>query len=195
MVQMGLPGNRRVGITSELEYLDFEDMAALERRFYDDEFISPAAESYEWYRAYPTSVVAARNLESGKVIGFVNLFPVRRGVGEALLAGTFNDAGLTVEDIAGLDEAGAVLFFCCVVLDEAYRGQGLLRQLVATAVEPYRDAVGRMDFVVADTVTPHGARLMERFGLEFVCASDHDSRIYRAPLCSFIDHIDASCAC
>ncbi len=192
---MGRPGNGRVCIASELEFLDFEDMAALERRFYDDEFITPAAESYAWYRAYPASVVAARSTEGGKVVGFVNLFPVRCEVGEALLAGTFNDAGLTVGDIAGLDEAGAVLFFCCAVLDEAYRGQGLLRQLVATAVEPYRDAVGRIDFVVADTVTPHGARLMERFGLEFVCTSDHDSRIYRAPLRSFIDHIDASCAC
>ena len=180
-----------VHIAEKLGIDDFFEMASLERRFYGDEFITPPEEAWEWYRAFPGSVVAAKDLQTGRVAGFVNLFPVRREVGDALLAGTFNDAALTVADIAGAG-VPATLFFCCAAMDEGYRGNGLLRRLVWTALEPYRELAGVVDLVVADTVTGDGACLMERFGFGLVGDSDHGSRVYAQPFPEFVDRVDAA---
>ncbi len=178
-------------IADELEISDFYRMAALERRFYGDDYITPPEESWAWYKEFPESVVAARDVQTNDIAGFVNLFPVSAEIGDALLAGTFNDAELTVEDIAGPEDA-ATMFFCCAVMGEGYRGKGLMRSLVHRALEPYRGLSDKIPYVVADTVTGDGARLMERFGFEFVRLSDHGTRIYAQPFSRFVDRVDAS---
>lgn len=184
-------------VVRSLVRADFDAMARLEARFYGEEFITPAEESYAWYVRHLHSVVAARTPCGCGIAGFVNLFPVRPGVGEALLAGRFNDAGLVADDIVpleGLRASGArgnktTMFLSCVVIDPKFRGRGLLRRLMGRAVEVYRPYMASLGHVVADTVTPDGARLMERYGFMFQRPSDHGSRIYAQPFDVFANHV------
>ena len=47
----------------KLTFEDFEKMHSLENKFYDEEFITPAEEAYEWYVKYPYSVTVAKDGE------------------------------------------------------------------------------------------------------------------------------------
>ncbi len=88
-----------LGIASPLGRADFDDMAAMEARFYGEDLITPAQEAWRWYERYPFTTLACREA-CGRIAGFVNLFPVREAVWEWLLRGAFNDADLTVDDVA-----------------------------------------------------------------------------------------------
>ncbi len=77
---------------------DFDAMAAMEARFYGEDLITPAQEAWRWYERYPFTTLAGRDA-CGRIAGFINLFPVREPVYEALIAGVFNDAELSVEDV------------------------------------------------------------------------------------------------
>lgn len=170
-----------------LTMADFEAMEALEAACYGTAYITPAAEAYAWYCRDPRTTVAAADA-AGMIVGFVNLFPVRRQVFAALLAGTFNDSNLTADDIAETPAgAGAPpldLFLSCIVVAEAHRGTGLSFALLRRAAAQY--APYRCGWVVADNVTAAGERLSRRCALSFVRESDHGSRIYAGAWPAFL---------
>ena len=143
---------------------DFDAMAAMEAHFYGEDLITPAEESWNWYERYPFTIVAARG-EQTEIAGFVNLFPVSESVYVALLAGAFNDANLTTDDVVdpwaqGADSAPLHMFLSCVVVDTPWQGSGLAYRLVARAAEQYAQFAARIADIAIDTATPDGAGLV-----------------------------------
>ena len=175
-----------------LTYRHFEQMFDLERSFYAEEFITPADEAWQWYVQHPHSVAVA--MDGERLAGFVNLFPVRQELYDAIVAGEFNDADLVADDIASLreladSEQACQMFLSCIVIDAAYRGQGLTHALLKAAAEPYVPWADQLEGIAIDTVTKDGARFAERLGFRFVQESSHDSRIYEQDFKSFIQNI------
>ncbi len=164
---------------------DFQAMAALEAACYDERYITPAAEAYAWYCREPRSTVVA--VDGAALAGFVNLLPVRGEVYAALLAGTYDDSGMTAADLAPAPEGAGLpqvyLFLSCIVVDAAYRGTGLSFALLRRAAAQY--ARCRVARVVTDNVTAAGERLSDRCGLAFVCDSDHGSRVHAGDWATF----------
>ena len=179
-----------VSLLQQLRYAHFEQMAQLELQFYGEEFITPPHEAHKWYQRYPYTVVAAAH--NDKIVGFVNLFPVKKHIADALRAGVFNDHFLTldgVEDIyAGADSA-LHMFLCCVVVDEAYRAQGLTRVLLKAAAAQYADVAHRCADVITDNVTPDGEAFSQRYGFRLLRCSDHGSAIYTQPWADFVQKL------
>ena len=183
-------------VLDDLTLDDFEAMARLEARYYGEDYITPAAEAFAWYRRFPDTTVAVGD-RRGRIAGFVNLFPVRDGVYAALRAGTFNDRDLTVDDMVVPGEGGRApaadpapralhMFLSCIVVDEAYRhGGAVSHALLREAVRRYGLVEGRADAVLVDTVTSEGARFARRWGFAPVCASDHGSQVFEQPYADF----------
>ena len=172
---------------------DFDAMAAMEARFYGEDLITPAEESWHWYERYPFTIVAARG-EQGEVAGFVNLFPVSEGVHAALLAGAFNDANLTTDDVVdpwaqAADFELLHMFLSCVVVDAPWQGSGLAYRLVARAAAQYADFAASIADVTIDTATPDGAGLARNLGFTSVCPSDHGTQIWQSTWENFLAHI------
>ncbi len=172
---------------------DFDAMAAMEARFYGGDLITPAEESWNWYERYPFTIVAARG-EQGEIAGFVNLFPVSESVHVALLAGAFNDANLTTDDVVdpwaqGADSAPLHMFLSCVVVDTPWQGSGLAYRLVAQAAAQYADFAAHIADVTIDTATPDGAGLARNLGFTPVCPSDHGTQIWQSTWENFLAHI------
>ncbi|MBE6418102.1 MAG: GNAT family N-acetyltransferase [Akkermansiaceae bacterium] len=168
-----------VRILADLDDAHFEQMAQLERLYYGEEFITPPQEAYSWYVRFPYTVVAAADAD--KVVGFVNLFPVKSFIYEALRAGRFNDHFLTsdgVEDIRTAADTPLHMFLCCIVVHAAYRAQGLTRLLLQQAVAQYAPVRHRCTEVVTDNVTAAGERFSRRYGFRLLCQSNHDSAVY-----------------
>ena len=169
----------RARVLAGLEAAHFEQMAQLERLYYGEEYITPPAEAFAWYRRYPYTVLAAADAD--KVVGFVNLFPVKSFIYEALRAGRFNDHFLTsdgVEDICTAADTPLHMFLCCIVVHAAYRAQGLTRLLLQKAVAQYAPVRHRCTEVVTDNVTVDGESFSRRYGFRLLCRSDHGSAVY-----------------
>ena len=188
---------------------DFDAMAAMEARFYGEDLITPAQEAWRWYERHPFTALAARDA-LGRIAGFVNLFPVRAAVYEALLAGAFNDADLTADDVADpwqVAPAGARracpcpapdladaparppalhMLLSCVVVDAPWQGGGLAYRLVARAAAQYADVAPRISDVLIDTATPAGAKFARNLGFVPLCASDHGTLVWRCGWQAFL---------
>lgn len=175
-----------IRIIHQLTPQHFYDMEALELQFYDAEFITPPEESRRWYEHHPHSTVAVE--ADGRLVGFVNLFPVQPEVYSALRAGRFNDHFMELEHVADISATPLHMFLCCVVVDKAYHRCGITRRLLQAAVQPYATlpCVG----IITDNVTAAGCRFSERYGFTHIGASDHDSQIYEQDWADFVARVN-----
>ncbi|GGE69073.1 hypothetical protein [Priestia taiwanensis] len=166
---------------------DFKDMQELERNFYDDNHITPYEEAYRWYKAYPYTVCALR--DNSTIIGFINMFPVKEHIFEALRAGTFNDRELLLEHIINIDEPidGKInMFFCCVIIDKEYRRTDALRILLRESICYYKHIERHIDSIITDNVTDKGEAFSKRLGFTKVTDSQFDSIIYMGDYAEFV---------
>ena len=173
------------GIIPSLTFQHFQEMEALELQFYDAAFITPAEESWRWYKHHPHSTVAAA--ADGRLIGFVNLFPVKQEIYKALREGRFNDHFMELEHVADITSAPLHMFLCCILVDKNHRRQGITRQLLRAAVQPYLNLPCLK--VITDNVTADGCSFSERYGFTRICDSDHNSIIYEQDWKSFTEKV------
>lgn len=173
-------------IVDELSEQHFEQMAALEAQYYGEDCITPPAEAFRWYKCYPGTTIAAAMGE--QIVAFVNLFPVKPHIYEALREGRFNDHLLTLEGLADPwdgSEEPLHMFLCCVLTEPAYRGLGLTRHLLSLAVEQYEPVQQRCRRIITDNVTAEGAEFSRRYGFEQVQLSGHESLIFEQDYAAF----------
>lgn len=176
---------------------DFDEMAAMEALCYGEELITPAEEAWRWYETHPATTVAARS-ESGddeaapagreRIAGFVNLFGVRAETLRALRAGTFNDADLTTEDVAGPGEVVGMLL-SCIVVGERWRGRGLAYRLLHTAAAQYPKIAPDTPIVI-DTATPAGADLARKLGFTPLRPTDHGTAVWERDWGGFVRAVE-----
>ncbi len=171
----------------ELHSRHFEQMAVLEESYYSPEFITPAAESQRWYDTFPyTTVVAAAG---DGIAGFVNLFPVKQAVFDALLAGQYNDHDMTTEAVVDLSRHNGEtleMFLSCIVVAPPFRGSGLVQALLQEAVRPYLPYLDCCNRIITDNITPAGERFSQRYGFRCIGSSTHSSRLYIQPFADFV---------
>lgn len=179
-------------IIAPLSYAHFEQMAALEQKYYGADFITPAKEAYRWYCAHAyTTTAAAVNDE---VIAFANLFPIQSTAFEKLLSGQLNDSELTAESIADIhaDDDPLHMFLSCILVEPAYRHTGLTRKLLQAAIEPYLPVQHRCQLIATDNITPEGITFSRHFGFSAHGISGHGSQLFVQPFSRFISKVYSS---
>lgn len=166
----------------------FEECVALsklESRYYDSSHITPPEESFEIAKRFPWSEAVLLDDENeDRVIGFLDLFPVSHAFSDRLKSGSYNDCALTPEDLLDPETTppGAYpLFLCCIVIDDAYRGQGalsLLFQHQLLVLHAFTSRGITFSEVITDNVTELGERFSLRLGFQKVCDTQFGSKIY-----------------
>lgn len=170
----------RIKDTYDLD--DFMQMEILEKKYYNEEFITPYRESYSWYLKYPYSIRAVEHFS--KILGFMNLFPVADYIHNEIQGGTYNDKYLTVDDIVDISTYKGEeinLFLSCVAIDESARKLGVLDVLLMSYVEYYKglEAQGiKIGKISTDNVTLSGELFSQKIGFNKLTDSDHGSKIY-----------------
>lgn len=169
---------------SNLTLMDFQAMEAIERQYYPPNFIAPAESSYAWYLHWPNSVLAA--VQEDRIVGFMNLFPISEALYAQILEGSFNDAGLTKEDIRIPETAERdsdspyALFLSCVAIDTNHLKKGIARTLLGAYLkiyEGYEEKGFAFDKIITDNVTEAGLNFSKTIGLTPIRQSDHKSWI------------------
>lgn len=183
-------------IKQSLDITDFKQMELLERKYYDEEFITPYHEAYNWYEKYSFSIIALEY--KGEIAGFINLFPVTNQVFDQIISGTYNDRLLTADDIVDIN--GYIgdtisLFLSCVVIDESVRKLGALEMLLKSYIDFYRELEAKgihIGKIVTDNVTLSGENFSRKIGFSKLLDSDHGSKIYVGTL-ELIDDYLSKC--
>ena len=170
-------------ITQQLTPEDFQAMAKLEQQYYPAAYITPPKECYRWYLRFAPSVFCAK--DEGKVVGFLNLFPIDQTMRDALLDGIYNDADFQAKDIV-LPQPNQTLhlFLSCAAVDPAYRNRPVMEALLQAYFLYYQELMQtlpcQVEDVLCDTVTPEGAHLAHRLGLSPFGSSNHQSQVFFA---------------
>lgn len=179
-------------IATALGYAHFEQMAALELKYYGADFITPAEEAYRWYKKHAYTTTAA--LAGEQVVAFVNLFPILERDFEQLLRGELNDSELTADSVADIhaDDSPLHMFLSCILVEPAYRGTGLTRRLLQAAIAPYLPVQHRCQLIATDNITPEGVEFSQHFGFSLVGSTDHGSLVFSQPFSQFISKVCTS---
>lgn len=169
---------------SNLTLKDFQAMEAIERQYYPQNFIAPAESSYAWYLHWPNSVLAA--FKEDQIVGFMNLFPISKTLYAQILEGSFNDAGLTKDDIRIPEpvekesDSPYPLFLSCVAIDSQHLNKGIARALITAYLkvyEGYEELGFVFDNIITDNVTEAGLKFSKAIGLTPIRQSNHNSWI------------------
>lgn len=173
---------------------DFKDMHHLEAKYYDESHITPYQEAYRWYLAFPWSNAAL--YEQGKLVGFLDLFPVDEDLYFKIAEGEFSDADLKAEDMIdiGTPQKGVLhMFLCCIVIDEAYRKTDALKLLLQKQVDFYKPFIEnglQIEKIITDNVTQAGDRFSTRLGFSKHRESTHGSTINVGDYADFTRRIE-----
>lgn len=95
-----------------------------------------------------------------------------------------------MEHIAPLTAQPLHMFLSCILVDREFRQQGLTRQLLQAAVQPY--AALPCAGVITDNVTADGCAFSARYGFTRLHRSDHDSWIYEQSWPDFVKRVTGS---
>ncbi|MGM9987163.1 MAG: GNAT family N-acetyltransferase [Bacillaceae bacterium] len=176
-------------LKKELTLVDFYEMEQLEKQYYDTDFITPAMESYECYKQRKGSILVVE--DKGKIVGFMNLFPIEYSLYEQIKRGVFNDKDLTYKDIVEIEtgEGDIYLFLSCIVVDKAYRKKGVSALLLQAYCRYYEQK--QVKSIIIDNVTEDGDDFSQKLGFQFITVSDHDSNIYEISFAHFFERIFA----
>lgn len=179
---------------------DFIQMYELERKYYTEDHITPYEEAYRWHLKYPWSSCALE--DQGRIIGFLDLFPINETLFQKIKSGTYNDCDLTFTDICDITkmtEGHVHLFLSCVVLEKEYRKTEALSMLFKHQIEFYDGYVKNAEMkelripdgtcqpkgiplhishVITDNVTKDGENFSKRLGFQKVIDTQFDSVIY-----------------
>jgi hypothetical protein len=175
---------------------DFKYMEQLELKYYSEEHVTPYEEAYKWHLVNPdTSSVLE---EGGRIIGFIDMLPLKKAIIEKILSGSFNDKYLKADDIVAMEklrEGESVdLLLSCIVVDKEYRKTDALKILLDDKMEYYRNFVKKgivIDSIITSNVTEDGIRFSERMGFQRVGTSEHGTALFRTTFREFDERIKA----
>lgn len=183
-------------IKGELTLEDFKYMEQLELKYYSEEHVTPSEEAYRWHLANPDTGCVLE--EGGRIIGFIDMLPVKRAAFERILSGSFNDKYLTSGDLVSMEklrEGESVdLLLSCVLVDKEYRKTDALKILLDFSMEYYRGFVKVgivIDSIITSNVTEDGIRFSERMGFQRIGITDHGTVLFRTTFREFDERIKA----
>jgi GNAT superfamily N-acetyltransferase len=182
-------------IKKALTEQDFKDMEALEKKYYSEDFIADYTDAYAWYLTFPFTTMAIE--DRGRIVGFMELFPVQDAVAEQIKAGSFNDKHLKMEHILNPYtnlEKTLTLFLSCVVVDESYRRTGALTLLLKAYAAYYQDLLTagyQIEEILTDNVTKQGEVFSNRLSFQRQGDSDHGTVIYTQKFDQFLKVVEA----
>lgn len=174
----------------KLTLSDYREMYELERKFYGEEHITPYQEAYRWHLVHPGHCRAME--DRGRIVAFVDMFPIQDAVYQQLMAGNFNDRDLTEEGLLQLEGEKpclAQMFLCCVVVEKEYRRTGALLELLQAHLDfyqHYQEQGFRFQWIVTDNVTQDGERFSRRMGFERIGETSYGTVLYRMPYAAFL---------
>ncbi len=171
----------------EFQYSDIIESYEIERLVLPPALIASQATDLEWFKYNPLTNIGARDLETGKLVGFFTTLPVSDSLYESIQSGNFDDTLIGVKDIKQYDMPGFYkLYLCSFCIHPDYNTTSAFKTIYTAFIDFLiylaEDREIFISDIIADGVTPQGASLCESVGMKKVTGTIHDSHVYEAAL-------------
>jgi GNAT superfamily N-acetyltransferase len=154
----------------------------LENSYYGNDFVVGGDDAEAWNDLFPFQQVAA--VIDGQIVGFLEMFPVRDSLVEGYLTGELSEQDIDIchmVDIYNEPPGTYAMLICTTLIDEKYRGQGILRKLFENRFafyEKFEEKGFVFDKTIADTVSTHGSGFVEKIGMQLKTETSFGTKIY-----------------
>lgn len=161
---------------------DLEAVIELDRMSFESCYQVTAGDDYVLFKNNPENGLIIRDAETGQIVGYSMLLPIREDMYRRIKTGTFVDTDFKPEMTFKLDRPGVYhLYFASVVVHPEHRSAALILTMMDAMVEDFTRLTERgiwFSDMIADVVSLDGAKFCRLFGLKKGVATNHGSNIY-----------------
>lgn len=171
----------------EFTYDDIVESNRIEKLVLPPNLIASAETTFEWFQHNPLTMIGAKDVATGKLIGFFNTLPITDDLFEKIKSGDFDDTNLSLEKIRQYDIPGFYkLYLCSFCIHPAYNTTTAFRIIYTNFVDFLLNLATEHEIfisdIIADGVTLKGASLCESIGMSRIKLTTHNSNLYHAAL-------------
>ena len=163
---------------------DFREVIALDGISFDDKYQVQPEQDRELFLANRENGLIVKDKNTGEVVAYAMILPLKEEVYQRIRAGEFIDTELTKDMVQSFDRPGEYrVYFASVAIHPRHRGASLLLAMIDFMVEDFIALAERGIFartLTADVVSREGEKMAQLLGLKEVCRSNHGSRIFEA---------------
>ena len=175
-------------IPSQISKEDIEESHNIETLVLPPELIADINTTTAWYEHNPLTLLGARDVSTGKLVGFINTLPVSDKLFENIREGYFDDTSFSTDDIMQYNVPGIYrLYISSFCIHPKYNGNinvfrfiynAFIDMLITLATE-HEIFISE---IVADGATEKGKSLCESLGMIKQSRSQHDTDVYHVSL-------------
>lgn len=141
----------------------------------------------EWFKYNPLTIIGARDIDTGKLVGFFTTLPVNDSIFEQIQKGDFDDTRFSSKDIRQYDMPGFYkLYLCSFCIHPAYNTSAAFKIIYTSFIDFLLVLACEHEIyiseIVADGVTMKGANLCEKIGMTKISSTVHNTTVYYASL-------------
>ncbi|MEA4816740.1 MAG: hypothetical protein VB120_07785 [Lachnospiraceae bacterium] len=175
--------DKKIKVLEKLEEKHFIQMEKIELKYYSKEHITPWKETKKWYDKYNNSTVAIEH--EGKIIAFLNMFPIKKDIYDKIKQGIYNDKFMTAGDMASVSKK-MFMYLSCIVVEEGFRIPDVFKLLFDTACSHY-DGCDILS-IIEESVTKEGASYVKKLNFKPVCETIFGTYVFE---CLYSDFMKA----
>ncbi len=139
-----------------------------------------------WALANPDIYVMLRDMDSGKIVAYINAMPVTDECYDQIKNGTFIDVDISPNSILPYDMPYPYsIYFSSVVIHPEYRNSGVFKFLFDAILKRFLELGSSEVFIrrmLADAVSPEGEKFCKLFGMERLGPTAHGSMLYEVSM-------------
>lgn len=173
------------GQISEEDILEIDNIEAL---VLPPELIAGSEMTKKWYDHNPFTLLGARDVSTGKLVGFIHTLPVKNQLFEKIKSGDFDDTTFSTSEIMQYDLPGVYkLYLSSFCIHPKYHGNINVFRFIYNAFIDMLTTLAQeheifISEIVADGATEKGKALCESIGMKIHARSIHGTEVYYAAL-------------
>ena len=170
-------------IDYEFTLEDFKEIERIEHSYFPNEYISKAEEVQRWYQKNNLTCIGIRNKE-GKVIGSVNILPLKEDVFLDIYQCRMNEAEIQTNQIEKYEDGNSYyLYLSSISVDINYlNNYSIAIQLLKGCIyllnilENKNISIKR---IMAEASTIHGEKICKKLlHMDYINTTSHNSKVY-----------------
>jgi hypothetical protein len=165
---------------------DISEALELDYVVYDEVYHLPLKTCLSWYHCNPDIYTMVRDIQSGKIIAYINISPITEECYDKIRSGTFLDNYISEEDVLSYDLPYLYsVYIFSIVIHPQYQNTEVMRMLYDEVIKKFiyfgeHDVYIRR--IIADAVSEKGRKFCKLFGMKLIDQSNHDSTIYEVTM-------------
>ena len=173
--------------SNEITEEDLQDIYDIETLVFSEDIAGDADATKLSFMYNPFTIVGARDSLTGKVVAFINTYPITEGFYEKILSGNFDDTKITTEDIMKYNNPGFYkLYISSLCIHPKYNRTsafGVVYKAFAEMIASLaKDKGVYVSEILADCATKKGATICRNIGMTEYTETSHGTMVYKLKL-------------